>query len=95
MLKRFWNLDSYQSKREMLLACDNEFIIFLCEGIKTATSGKVAGVRKSLLIPYEKQIKVLISQHTSIKERRAILTSPVGINLLRDVVGLLIAYIEQ
>ena len=76
---------SHKCKSLLLQSCPKEFIRFLCECIVNLLKGNLQRIKRHHVVKFQSEVRLLSLKRTTWKQRRDILASEIGLQLIKII----------
>ena len=76
---------SHKCKSPFLQSCPKEFIRFLCKCIKNLLKGNLPSIKRHHVVKFRSEVRLLSLKRTTWKQRRDILASERGLQLIKVI----------
>ena len=85
---------SHKCKSHFLQSCPKEFIRFLCECIVNLLKGNLQAIKKHHVLKFQDEVRLLSLKRTTWKQRRNVLTSEKGLQLMAVITAPVINHLS-
>ena len=85
---------SHKCKSLFLQSCPKEFIRFLCECIINLLKGSLQSIKRHHMVKFQSEVRLLFLKRTTWKQRREILASERGLQLIKVITPPVVNYLS-